>query len=179
MSDREPLDYLISVLTIRDLVRREGVLAEQLGLKPGESVVNSLASGMLGGGNPIGFMPFADDADAQVARTSPARLTDKEAALARYYGALLKLDGTPYADRIHQAVALKLAGGNDILSRLVTLMTPSPERFVGAIARNGNDPRNRMPDRATPLATGTPRYTSRYGGGDQGISAQDRARRPF
>jgi hypothetical protein len=129
------MQYVMTRLMVCDLVRNQRMVAEKLGVKPGDSVVNSLASRHLGGGRPIGFKPFADDVDAQVARTSAAKLTTKERELGRYYGALLQLQGTLYADRIQQAVAIKLAGGDDILSRVVTLMTPTPERLVRAIAR--------------------------------------------
>jgi hypothetical protein len=129
------VEYLMTRITVRDLVQHQSVIAEQFGLKPGQSVVNSLASGVLGTDRPHDSKAFPEDADSQVARTSPAKFTKTERELGQYYGSLLKLDGKPYASRIQQAIAVKLSGGDDILSRLVALMTPSPEPFVRAMAR--------------------------------------------
>jgi hypothetical protein len=55
--------------------------------------------------------------------------------LVRYYSALLELDGKPYAERIVKARALKITGDDDVLSRLVILMTADSESFMRAISR--------------------------------------------
>jgi hypothetical protein len=129
------MGYLMTRVTIRDLAKHPGAVAEQMGLKSGESVVNAIAASILGGVNPVGFRPFPADADAQLAQTSSAKMTIKVRELGRYYGALLALDGIPYADRIAKATAIALPDGDDVLSRLVTLMTPPVEPFVRAISR--------------------------------------------
>ena len=129
------ISYLTVRVTIRDLVKHPGAIAEQMGLKSGQSVVNAVAESILGGGKPVGYMPFPADADAQVARTSPTKMTRTIRELGRYYGALLALDGLPYADRIPKANAITLADGDDVLSRMVTLMTHPADPFVRAIAR--------------------------------------------
>jgi hypothetical protein len=126
--------YLATRVTIRDLVRHQRVLAEQLGLKPGESVVKALLSRM-DLYPPNSVKSFPDDADAQVARTSTAKMTMKVRELVRYYSALLELDGKPYAERIVKARALKITGGDDVFSRLVILMTADSESFMRAISR--------------------------------------------
>jgi hypothetical protein len=127
-------DYLATRVTLRDLVRHQSALADQLGLKSGDSVVKALVS-MMGVVQADRLATFPDDADAQIARTSSAKLAIKVRELGRYYGALLELIATPYAKRIAQATALKLADGDDILSRLLTMMTPSVESYIRALAR--------------------------------------------
>jgi hypothetical protein len=126
--------YLATRVTMRDLVRHQSVLAEQLGLKAGEPVVKALLA-TIDPGTSNSVQSFPDDADAQVARASTAKMTIKVRELGRYYVALFELDGLPYAERIVQANAIRMAGGDDVLSRLVTLMAPSLEPFTRALAR--------------------------------------------
>jgi hypothetical protein len=125
--------YLMTRITVRDLIKRPAVIAKEMDLKKGESVVNAMAAAMLGGGKPVGFQPFASDADAQIARTSPAQLAVKVRELSRYHATLLDLERMPYADRIAKSSVFMLAG-NDLLSRLLMLMTPNPESFMRGIS---------------------------------------------
>lgn len=152
------IGYLMTRITIRDLVKHPGAIAEQMQLKSGESVVNALAASILGGGKPVGFQPFPADADAQIARTSPGRMTITIRNLGRYYGALLELDGIPYADRIPKVNAVKTPDGDDVLSRMVTLMTPPVDPFVRAIARAA------ATVRATECVIAIRRWQLRHGG---------------
>jgi hypothetical protein len=125
--------YVTTRVTLRELVERQRELGKAMGVKPGESVVRALVS--LGEGPPGApgtsaggagsSEASADDWDAQVAKTSATELSRRGREVDRYFGALLALEGTPYAARIERITARKPPGDNDPLSQaLKSIMRP-------------------------------------------------------
>jgi len=129
------IEYLTVRVLIRDLTGHQSETAARLGLKRGESVVKAVLSPLFEHVQPGTSSPIPDDADAQIARTSPAELARNIRALDRYYRALLAMEGTPYASRIRKISALKMNTGDDLLSRIITLLEPALEPFARAISR--------------------------------------------
>jgi hypothetical protein len=128
-------EYLITRLTITDLVLRQSETARRIGLNRGESVVKAVLAPIFNFREPGASKLLPDDADAQIARTSTAELATKLRELDQYYRTLLAMEGTPYASRISKASALKMAAGDDLLSRVIALMSSSLEPFTQAISR--------------------------------------------
>ena len=106
-----------------------------MGLKPGDSVAKAVFAPLMQHAPPGTFPPLPDDVDAQLARTTTTELMRKDRQLSQYYTALLALAKVPFADRKARSAAITLAGGNDILSRMVTLMTPFIPAFNSSSAR--------------------------------------------
>lgn len=106
-------EYLAARATLWDLVRDQPRLAARMGLKPGESVVKAVVGLRLRG------IELPRDADARLARTSPAELARAVRELDGFYRALLGLEGLPRADRWKRVAALKPAVGEDLLSGVV------------------------------------------------------------
>ena len=112
-------EYLAVRITLRDLVQDQAELVRKLGLKPGESVVKAIAGPSFASAPSGASGSLPDDADARVARTTPAELSRHERAITDYYRVLLDLDSVPYAGRIARIIALRPPGGGDLLSRAV------------------------------------------------------------
>jgi hypothetical protein len=123
-------DYVMARLSLRDLVKNQRVLAKDMKLKPGDSVVKAVLS--LGGPSP-GPQGTPDDLDARVARTSAAELSRREREVGRHYRALLALDGVPYSARLEKIAATSAAQGDEPLAQVLKgLMHPDT---VVALAR--------------------------------------------
>ncbi len=123
-------DYLMSRVTLHDVVRHQRELAKQMKLEPGESVVKALAG--IEGIRANVSLP--EDIDARIAQTSPAELSRRVGELNGYYRAMLDLDGLPYATRFEKIAAVKTPQGNDPLV-LLTRATMTVPEVVVAFAR--------------------------------------------
>jgi hypothetical protein len=127
--------YLALRVTMRDLTARQSETARRLGVKRGESVTKAVLATLLGDIEPGTRLPIPDDADAKLARISPAELARVERNLDRYFRDLLALAGTPSADLIRKAKALKMTAGDDVLSGLIMLLMPSIDSFAQSVSQ--------------------------------------------
>ncbi len=127
-------EYIAVRSTIRDAVMHQRDLAARLNLKPGESVVRALFSTLNGGRNVGNIVP--EDADARLARTTPAELARRERDIDRYYRTLLSFDNTPFTTRLEKTAALKTTEGSDLLSVLTGgILQPAIEPLLRATSR--------------------------------------------
>jgi hypothetical protein len=116
-------DYVMNRGVLRDLVKNQRGLAEQLRLNPGDPVVASvLGPAVLVRGTPI----MADKLDALVALTTPAELSRRERELGQFYRVLLALDNVPYAARVEKIAAMNSLQGNEPLARVLRALTVPP-----------------------------------------------------
>jgi hypothetical protein len=125
-------EYVITRVTLQELVRHQRAFAQRMGLKPGQSVVKAILETLHNTSiNPAdSSKPLPEDADAQVERTTPTELSRRVAEVNRYYHALLGLDGVPYAARLGKLTALKTVGGEDVLSHVVQAIQPTATSMV-------------------------------------------------
>lgn len=128
------MEYISIRITILDLIHRRDLVAKRIGLKPGASLVRSMV--VMTAAGPDAKSPFPDDADAQLARTTPAELDRAIQRLNRYDSDLLKLADLPAVERVKRLPDVKTVfAGDDVLTVLFREFQPSVDNLVLALAR--------------------------------------------